>query len=241
MPERLSLRTVGGLCAVVALAMFILGVVIVSATGGPGSVIPETGRGLVAWVDDVRGDVTGFEIGTGLVVFGGVLGSVALIGFYDALRDAGPAIVLAPVLGIFGWVFVTISHALPIAMAEELVPDFPGADGTLQTTGDLVTAIALAMNLIGDFLLWGVAVPLFAIAVLQTRALGRWLGWLGLFVGVVGGWVGLLGVAVSAAEDVSTLGFLGFFVWMIGMGVALLRARVPRAREAPEEARLTTA
>jgi hypothetical protein len=49
-------------------------------------VIPETGDGLVTWVGDVNSDRTGFEIGTPFVVLGGVVGVVALIGFFDVLR-----------------------------------------------------------------------------------------------------------------------------------------------------------
>jgi hypothetical protein len=128
---------------------------------------------------------------------------------------------------------VTFSHVVPIVMAAELVPDFTVADASaragLQTTGDLLAGMALATNYVGDVLAWGVAVPIFALAVLRTGALPRWIGWLGIFVGVVGGWIGALGLASSTLEDVSALGFLAFFVWMAAMGIAMLgRARRQR-------------
>jgi hypothetical protein len=220
--RRAELRTIGAVSAVAGTALFIIGLVVVAASGGPDVVIPETGGGLHSWVRDVAGARTGFEVGTGLVVLGGVLGVVALMGFYDVLRAAGPEPLLGCVLGIFGLVFVTISHAIPIAMAEELVPDF---GPRLHSTGDLVTAIALTMNYIGDVLLWGVAVPLFAVSVLATRMLPRWIGWLGVFVAVFAGWIGALGLAWKTFEDVSSIGFLAFFVWMPAMGIAMLRMR----------------
>ena len=232
MPERLDLRTIGGASAILGTAIFVLGVLIVALTGGPDTVIPETGSGLVRWIGDVRDDRTGFEIGTGFVVLGGVFGVVALLGFFDMLRGAGPALVLAPVLGIIGLAFVTVSHALPIVLAAELVPDYAAARVELQTTGDVVAATALATNYIGDVLLWGVAVPLFALAVLRTRTFPRWIGWLGIFVGAFGGWIGALGPVSSVLEGISSLGFLAFFVWMPAMGVQLLRGDRGRSEAA---------
>src|SRR4051794_26913052 len=154
MLQRLDLRASGGVCAVMGVVIFILGGVVGVATGGPDTVIPETGDGLRTWVRDVVDDRTGFAIGTGMVVLAGILLAVALIGFYDVLRHAGPTMILAPVLGIFGLVLVTISHSLPIVLAEEFAPDFtragPVARTTLQTTGDMMAGTALAMNYVGD-------------------------------------------------------------------------------------------
>jgi hypothetical protein len=50
------------------------------------------------------------------------LGIVALLGFYDTLRLAGPVMILAPILGAVGLTLVTVSHLIPIAMGYELVP-----------------------------------------------------------------------------------------------------------------------
>jgi putative intracellular protease/amidase len=46
----------------------------------------------------------------------GFLGIVALVGFYDTLRSAGPMMILAPILGTVGLTLVTVSHPIPIAM-----------------------------------------------------------------------------------------------------------------------------
>jgi hypothetical protein len=237
MLERLDLRAIGGICAVMGVVMFVFGGVVGAAAGGPGTVIPETGDGLVTWVRDVVDSRTGFDIGTGMVVLAGILLAVALIGFYDVLRDAGPAMILAPVLGIVGLVLVTISHSLPIVMAEEFAADFtnagPVARTTLQTTGDVMAGTALATNYVGDLMVWAVAVPLYGLAVVTTRALPRWIGWLGIFVGVVGGWIGAFGIVSTTVENITAIGFLAFFVWMIAMGVALLRR--PRVRPTAAE------
>jgi hypothetical protein len=92
----------------------------------------------------------------------------------------------------------------------------------LAATADTFAAIALVTNAAGNFLGFGVVVPLYAVAILTTRALPRWIGWLGLLVGTLAGWLGLLSPASSVISTISNIGFIGFFVFM---GIALLRRR----------------
>jgi hypothetical protein len=66
---------------------------------------------------------------------------------------------------------------------------------------------------------------LCAVAILTTRALLRWIGWLGLLVGALAGWLGLLSPASSVISGISSIGFIGFFGFMLSMGIALLRRR----------------
>jgi hypothetical protein len=145
----------------------------------------------------------------------GFLGIVAFVGFYEALREAGPVMILAPILGAVGLTLVTVSHLIPIAMAYELVPAYVDADpagqDTLAATADTFAATALVTNAAGNFLGWGVVIPLYAVAILTTRALPRWIGWLGLLVGLLAGWLGLLSPASSVISGISTIGFVGFF------------------------------
>src|SRR5215218_3063150 len=88
----------------------------------------------------------------------GFLGIVALVGFYDALRVAGPVMILAPILGAVGLTLVTVSHLVPIAAAYELVPAYvnadPGGQATLAAVADTLAATALVTNA-GNFLGWG--------------------------------------------------------------------------------------
>jgi hypothetical protein len=80
---------------------------------------------------------------------------------------------------------------------------------------------------------------MYAAAILITRALPRWIGWLGLVVGFLAGWLGLLAPASQVIANVSSLGFIGFFVFMLAMGIALLRRR-PRSA-GPGTDQITTA
>lgn len=135
--------------------------------------------------------------------------------------------IFAPVAGAVGLTLVTISDLIPIAMAYELVPAYTAADAagreSLAATSDTLAMTCLTTNYAGNALNWGVAVPLYAFAVLKTGIVPRWIGWVGLVAAVFGGWLGLLGPAWSVIEGVSTIGFLAFFVFMASMGVALLR------------------
>ena len=96
---------------------------------------------------------------------------------------------------------------------------------------NLVTAGAacagLLMNYFGDILIWGVTTPLFALAVLNTGVVPRWIGWVGLVSAFFAGWLGLLSPVSSIVEGISTIGFFAFFLFLASLGVALLRRRGP--------------
>jgi hypothetical protein len=57
-------------------------------------------------------------------------------------------------------------------MGYELVPAYISADSAgqamLGATADTLAAIALVTNAAGNFLTWGVVVPLYAVAILTT-------------------------------------------------------------------------
>jgi hypothetical protein len=198
-------------------------------SSGVAVLIPETGRAGMEWIADVDAAGGPFFTGAWLIILMGFLGLVALVGFYDTLREAGPVMILAPILGAVGLTLVTVSHLIPIGMAYELVPAYTDADpagqATLAATANTLAATALVTNGAGNFHGWGVATPLYAVAILTTGALPRWIGWLGLLVGLLAGWLGLLSPASEVISGISSIGFIGFFVFMLSMGVALLRRR----------------
>jgi hypothetical protein len=228
--KNLRLATVGAACALGMVACFLVGVALMVSSGVQ-VLIPEPGVDIADWIDDVDSAGSVFLVGGWLTIAGGFLGIIALVGFYDALRHAGPVLVLGPVLGAIGLTLVTISHLVPIAMATELVPDYLAADAagkaSLLSNFDLLAAVSSDLNIAGNVLNWGVVVPLYGYAILRTGVSARWIGWLGVFVGVCAGWLGLLSYTWGVFEAFSFVGFVGFFVFMASMGVSLLR----RSRE----------
>jgi Domain of unknown function (DUF4386) len=238
----LRLSTIAALCAIGTVICFAAGGLAMGSSG-VAVLIPETGRPGRDWITAVNGAGALFFVGAWLVILMGFLGIVALVGFYETLRVAGPVMVLAPIFGAVGLTLVTISHLIPIAVAYELVPALIAADpagqATLGETADTLAAIALVTNAAGNFLGWGVVVPLYAVAILTTRALPRWIGWLGLLVGLLGGWLGLLSPASSVISAISSIGFIGFFVFMLSMGIALLRRRAKSSTTEPSAQELS--
>jgi len=224
--KNVSLTTVGAVCAILTTVTFVVGIALMAGSGVE-TLIPEPGQDGLDWIADVNDASGAFFAGAWLVNLGGFLGLVALIGFYDALKGAGPPLILAPILGAVGLTLVTVSHLVPLAMAYELAPAYaeaePTAQASLAVTADTLSSFCLVTNYAGNALGWGVAVPLYAYAILKTGAVPRWIGWLGWFVAVVAGWLSLLGPASSVIEGVTVFGFLGFFVFMASMGIALLR------------------
>lgn len=235
MMKNLSLATVGGVCALVTVAGFVVGIALV-ASSGVQVLIPETGDEGREWIADVDDAGGLFFAGAWLLNFAGLFGIVALVGFYDALRGAGPVMIIAPIVGAVGMTLVTISHLIPVAMAYELAPGYLDSSGATQSalavTSDTLASICLLTNYLGNALGWGVTVPLYAIAILKTSAVPRWIGWVGLVAAVFAGWLGLLGPAWSVIEGLTAIGFLAFFVFMASMEVAPLRRRGERAPEA---------
>jgi hypothetical protein len=214
-----NVTRIGAWCAIGLVVAFAAGIALMAASGVQ-VLIPETGKDGLDWIRDVDDASGAVFVGAWLTIVGGVLGVVALVGFYDALRRAGDWLVLAPILGAFGLTLVTISHLLPIAMAYELVPDFKGTDAN---TFDTFAALAQVLNYTGDVVLWGVVVPMYAVAIRKTDLVQRWIGWLAFGAWIFAG----IGEALSPAFDVidalTFIGFVAFFVWMAAMGASLLR------------------
>jgi hypothetical protein len=221
-----SLAKAGAVCAIVTVVGFIVGIALM-ASSGVQVLIPETGQEGLDWIADVDDAGNAFVVGATIVVFAGLFGLVAFLGFYDALKQAGPLLVIAPVAGAAGMVLVTISHATPIAIAVELAPAYLDASGAEQASlaviADTLAQFCLLLNYFGDILIWGVTTPLFAIAVLRTAAAPRWIGWVGLVAAFFAGWLGLLSPVSSLVEGISTIGFIAFFLFTASLGVALLR------------------
>jgi hypothetical protein len=234
--RNINLSTAGATCAVLTTLSFVVGVAF-SAGSGVQTIIPDTGKDAIDWINDVNDAGGPFLVGAWSVILGGFLGLLALIGFWEALRDAGRLLILAPILAVVGFTLVQISHLIPIAMAYELVPDYVDATGatkaSIASTADMFAVLALVLNYAGDVVLWGVVVPMYAYAALKTRVVGRWIGWLGFVVAFFAGWLGAFAPASDVIDGITFIGFVGFFVWMAAMGVSLLLGQRAAASKNP--------
>ncbi len=227
MPD-LRLSTVGAVCALLTVLGFVVGIVFM-ATNGVQVLIPETGKDGAEWVADVQDAGDWFVIGALIVSLAGFAGLVALIGFYDVLKGAGPVMILAPILGAVGLTLVTISHAVPIAIAQELAPSYSANTATFDT----FASACLWLNYVGNVLNWAVVTPLYAVAILRTGALPRWVGYVGLVAAVFAGWLGIFAPLSSVLEGITFIGFVAFFAFLLCMGITILRRREPGPEPVP--------
>ena len=100
---------------------------------------------------------------------------------------------------------------------------------------DVLAATSVVINSAGNALGWGVVVPLYAWAILKTRALPRWIGWQGLVVAAFAGWLGLFAPLSSVVNSISSFGFPAFFLFLLCSGIATLRRQAAQRRHrAPE-------
>jgi hypothetical protein len=226
--RELRLSTVGAVCALVAVAGFVAGIVLMAANGVQ-VLIPETGTDGAKWVADVQDAGDWFVAGAWIVGLAGLVGIVALVGFYDVLKHAGPVMIIAPIAGAVGLTLVTASHVIPIAIAQELAPTYTPENAAVF---DTFASACLLLNYFGNVFNWAVATPLYAVAILTTGALPRWVGYLGLIAAIFAGWLGLLAPLSSVIEGLTTIGFFAFFAFLIGMGITILRRRADSGPEA---------
>lgn len=69
------------------------------------------------------------------------------------------------------------------------------------------------------------ATPLYAVAILTTGALPRWVGYVGLIAAVFAGWLGLFAPLSGVIEGPTSIGFLAFLAFLVSMGLTILRRR----------------
>ena len=76
----LSLARAGAVCAVITVAGFVVGIALM-ASSGVQLLIPETGQDGLDWIADVDDAGNLFVAGASIVVFAGLFGLVAFLGF----------------------------------------------------------------------------------------------------------------------------------------------------------------
>src|SRR5262245_12197072 len=97
----LRLSTIGAVCAILTTVSFLVGGVLLGTSSGQ-DLIPPTGAEGLEWIEDVDGASDLFFVGAWLIILTTLVGSVALVGLWDVLQEAGRVLILAPILGVAG-------------------------------------------------------------------------------------------------------------------------------------------
>ena len=155
----------------------------------------------------------------------------AAIGFYQALRQVGPVLLLALVASATGFLFATIFMFTNLGFAYELGPGYMSGDAASRPALEVVAKTLGATNSLVDsfshVLFWGIGVGLFAWASFKAAVVPKWVGWVGLLAALLVGGGGAFESVWKAADIIATIGLIPFLVWMVAMGVGLLRRREP--------------
>ncbi len=196
--------------------------------GGPGPIDfgnPETLTQLRAhapqtvWIDT-------------LALIGPVLALPVGVGWYRLLRETGSLAALAVVLWYVGMVFVITQDALQLALVTTL-PELHAAasDAARPAIEAFAASMGYAIEVIAAVPVEAFATGLLCIVMLQSTAVPRWIGALGLAsVAVI---CGMRLLAVAFAEPlvgvVVASGFMALMVFILSTGVVMLRWRDPLA------------
>ncbi len=144
----------------------------------------------------------------------------AALGFYQALRQAGPLPLIAVVAILTGVIFLLFHEFIRLGIAYELAPDITDA---LSQTGWLAAGV-------GSALLFFIGVPLFSFVILRTSVMPKWIGWLGLInVAVHAVLLTVLSGVFESIRPPWLLAAGASLGWVLAMGVVLLRLKEPVA------------
>ena len=165
-----------------------------------------------------------------------ILGTLFLIptvlGFYQALREAGRILWVALAVSLVGVTIILASPTITLGILGQLTAGYAEASINIRPALEVVAKTLLETAnwafILGLFLTFGIGVVLFSIGVLRTKVISHWLGWIGVVIGVLYVIVNILFPVFPTSSVFFVIAIVGvtpIFVWFIIIGVFLLRLR----------------
>ena len=224
MLERVTLRKVSGVCAILTVIVAIVGFALFASTDVFDA--EDALEGLPA-IDD---DKAMIAASSWLLTLAPILLLGTVPGIFQALRRAGDVMWFAVLASVIGGVVLIPSTVIELAVIYEVATPYveagPDAGAELLVLGDALFTMSLVTRVLGDVIFTGVGVLLFSLAILKTGFAPKWVGWLGL-IGALGHWFALLSQTSEVFELIWFVGEIAFFLWLIAVGVVLLRKSEP--------------
>ena len=218
----------GGYAALAAVALMVLGgIVSAVAVGGEFGDSRRDASALAFLADNQAGEASF----AWLIALFSALGIAAVLGFHAALRATKLPLVVGTVSATIGLVFWIMWALLYLGVVYDVAPAYAAADAAsraaIEAAGRGMLTASVAFDSVG-FVFFGIGVLLFALAIFETRALPRWLGWFGLATGVVA-------LVVGPTHWIESPTFLMLeivtialpLIWFAGMGINMVRGRFP--------------
>ena len=224
MLERIALRKVSGICAILTVVVAIVGFALFASTD---LFDPKDAVEALPAIDDDKAIIA---TSTWLFTLAPILLLGAVPGIFQALRRAGDVMWFAVLASVVGGLLIVPSTFIELALIYEVATPYveagPDAGAELLVLGDAMITLSLLFRLIGDAIFTGIGGLLFSIAILRTGFAPKWVAWLGL-IGALGHWLALLSQTSEVFELIGIVGEIAFFVWLIAVGVVLLRKSEP--------------
>jgi hypothetical protein len=218
----MNLVKIGGVCSILLVVFIVVWIALSSASG-----VEENPDNIQAYLQGVPNN-TMYSASGWFVVVGLMLMIAAALGFYQTLRDAGRLSLLALAFFLVGITVTLASVGLFIGIEHQLVPSYATAaeamKPTLAVMASTLQEAAIWTFSLGLFLSFGIGAILFGFGALSTSVVRHWIGWLGIFAGIL-----MVCFFLSALSDIlKNIGGIALFlvlIWTIAMGVSLLRLR----------------
>ena len=153
-----------------------------------------------------------------LVILSLMFETMAVIGFFYVLRAVGPLTWVGLAAWLTGLQLVIFEHVVVLGVDASLMPQYLTANESsrpaIEVLASTLNRVRLTAASVGNTLILGVGVPIFAVAALLSRRVPKWIAWTGVAVGLLK-WLPIHYWPSPA--------FVGFMLWLVAMGVVWLR------------------
>ena len=223
----MNIVKISGICGILAVVAIVTAAII-APFGGIQAPPEPTTAGAVEWLEDIDNSrLAALALGFGFIFYALIL--IYILGLWEYLKEANSPLIIAVPAAAGGLILLTVDAVIQLAMAYELASRYAEAGEAVKpvlaafaSTLAVIRQVAFSL---GTVLLQGVGVSLLGLAILRTAKLPRWLGWLGIIGGLVGGWLGALEPLSPIFDVILGVGFAAFLGWILAGGILLLKRR----------------
>lgn len=224
---KVALSKVAGLCAVLASITLLPWFAFPFLAAAIGIDFPQS-RELADWASFKVEHSTIIRTIDWLVILSLMFETVAVIGFFYVLRTVGAVTWIGLAAWLTGLQLVIFEHVVVLGVDASLMPQYitssEASRPAIEVLASTLNRVRLTAATLGNTLILGVAVPIFAVAALLSRRVPKAIAWLGIAIGV------LKWLPISYWPSPA---FVAFMLWLVAMGITWLRLPADTSGEQP--------